>query len=138
MGCADMLLIDTHVLLWLDRDDPALGPCSRELIASAWNQGEVAVCAISFWEVAMLAARDRIVLPQTATIWRTDWLRAGLREIPLDGEIALAAAGMQAFHADPADRFIVACALLRGATLVSADRAILAWSGPLRSQPAGT
>lgn len=113
------------------------GRCCRALIASAWNQGEVAVCAPSFWEVAMLAERGGIVLPQPATLWRAGWLRAGLREIPVDGEIALAAFGLQASHADPADRFIVACALRRGATLVSADPAILGWSGPLRSQPAG-
>lgn len=50
-------MLDTHVLLWLDREDPALGPSSRERISTAWGKGLVAVCAISFWEVAMLAAR---------------------------------------------------------------------------------
>jgi len=132
-----VILIDTHVLLWLDRDDPALGPRSRALIAAAWDTADLAVCAISFWEVAMLAARGRIVLPQAATPWRDDWLHAGLREISLDGAIALAAVALQGFHADPADRFIVACALQQGATLVSADEAILGWSGGLRVQPAG-
>ena len=53
-----MILLDTHVLLWLDRDDPALGPSSRELIRTAWGDGSLAVCAISFWEVTMLAARE--------------------------------------------------------------------------------
>jgi len=132
-----VILIDTHVLLWLDRDDPALGPCSRGLIAAAWGQADLAVCAISFWEMAMLAARGRIVLPQAASLWRDDWLRAGLREFSLDGAIALAAGALPGFHADPADRFIVAFALQQGATLVSADQAILGWSGGLQVQPAG-
>jgi PIN domain nuclease of toxin-antitoxin system len=132
-----VILLDTHVLLWLDRDDPALGPTSRELIREAWTNGAVAVCAISFWEVAMLAARGRINLRQTPESWRLDWLRAGLEEIPLDGANAVAASALEAFHADPADRFIVATALARGATLLTADQAILAWPGPLRSQAAG-
>ena len=80
-----MILLDTHVLLWLDRDDPALGPTSRELIREAWTNGAVAVCAISFWEVAMFAARGRINLRQSPESWRLDWLQAELEEIPLDG-----------------------------------------------------
>ena len=132
-----MILLDTHAFLWLDRDDPALGPISRELIREAWANAAVAVCAISFWEVAMLAARGRIDLRQSPESWRLDWLQAGLEEIPLDGANAVAATTLEAFHADPADRFIVATALARGATLLTADQAILDWSGPLRSQPAG-
>ena len=53
------------------------------------------------------------------------------------GANAVAASALEAFHADPADRFIVATALARGATLLTADEAILAWPGPLRSQAAG-
>lgn len=131
-----MILLDTHVLLWLDRDDAALGPTSRERIGAAWASGSLAVAAISFWEMTMLAAQSRINLHQTPGSWRLDWLRAGLAEIPLDGALALAAAELEAFHADPADRFIVATALARGATLVTADRAILDWPGPLLRQAA--
>ena len=133
-----MILLDTHVLLWLDRDDPALGPTSRELIGAAWASDSVAVVAISFWEVTMLEARGRITLHQSPGSWRLDWLRAGLGEIPLDGALTLAAAELKAFHADPADRFIVATALVRGATLVTADRAILDWPGPLQRHAAPT
>ncbi len=79
----------------------------------------------------MLAARGRIDLHQAPGSWRLDWLQAGLQEIALDGALALAAVQLEAFHADPADRFIVATALARGATLLTADQAILAWPGPL-------
>ena len=133
-----MILLDTHVLLWLDRDDPTLWPSSRELIRTAWGDGSLAVCAISFWEVAMLAAQGRIELRQSAESWRSDWLRAGLEEIALAGSLAVAAAELADFHADPADRFIAATAMAHGATLISADQAILRWSGPLRCHAAGT
>jgi PIN domain nuclease of toxin-antitoxin system len=133
-----VIVLDTHVLLWLDREDPALGPTSRELISTAWGKGAVAVCAISFWEVAMLAARGRIELHQSAEGWRVDWLRAGLKEIALDGALVVTAAELVEFHADPADRFIAATAMARAATLITADQAMLRWPGPLRCHAAGT
>ena len=133
-----MIVLDTHVLLWLDREDPALGPTSRELISTAWGKGAVAVCAISFWEVAMLAARGRIDLRQSPQSWRGDWLRAGLVEIALDGALAVAAAELAEFHPDPADRFIAATAMAQGSTLITADQAMLRWPGPLLCHPAGT
>jgi PIN domain nuclease of toxin-antitoxin system len=133
-----VIVLDTHVLLWLDREDPALGPSSRERISTAWGKGLVAVCAISFWEVAMLAARCRIELRQSAESWRGDWLRAALEEIALDGALAQAAAELAEFHADPADRFIAATAMRQAATLITADQAMLRWPGPLRCLAAGT
>ena len=131
-----VILLDTHVLLWLDRQDPALGTATRELIQIEWERGSVAVCAISFWEAAMLAARGRIELWQSPESWRLDWLGAGLAEIALDGATAMAASSLVEFHADPADRFIVATALAHGASLVTADQAILGWSGPLQRHAA--
>ncbi len=81
----------------------------------------VAVCAISFWEVAMLAARGRVELRQSLESWRGDWLRAGLEEIALDGAMALAATAMG-----------------QAATFITADQAMLRWPGPLRCLAAGT
>ena len=49
-----MILLDTHVLLWLDSADPRLGTESRAAIDEAYRAGELAVSAISFWETAML------------------------------------------------------------------------------------
>jgi hypothetical protein len=61
----------------------------------------------------MLAARGRIELRQSPESWRVDWLRAGLEEIALDR------------------------ALARAATLITADQAMLGWSGPLLCSDAG-
>ena len=133
-----MILLDTHVLLWLDRDDASLGVDTRASIAEAWDAGRVAVSAISFWEVALLHQRGRVALRCSASKWRTDWLEAGLQELPLDGATALLGAGLRDFHADPADRFIAATALRHQACLLTADRLILAWPGTLQRTPADT
>lgn len=130
------MILDTHALLWMDRNDPALGQEARKGIDAAWRSGQVAVSAISFWEAAMLAERGRIVLPMPVTLWREDWICAGLTEIPVDGRIALLATQLENLHRDPADRFIMATAIDRNATLVTADRLMLEWPGKLLRLPA--
>lgn len=126
-----MILLDTHVLLWLDRDDAQLGHQARKSIAQAWERCQVAVSVISFWEADMLNRRGRIHLGLPPERWRADWLEAGLLELPLEGGIALQAVELDAFHADPADRFIAASAIWHSATLLTADQAILNWPGSL-------
>lgn len=133
-----MILLDTHVLLWLDRDDSSLGLQARASITEAWEDGAVAISAISFWEAALLDQRGRIALGRPASEWRRDWLEAGLQELPLDGATALLGASLKDFHADPADRFITATALRHRACLLTADRQILAWPGTLQRTPADT
>jgi PIN domain nuclease of toxin-antitoxin system len=133
-----VILLDTHVLLWLDRDDASLGAQARATITQAWQAGSVAVSAISFWEAALLDQRGRIALGRSAAQWRSDWLEAGLQELPLDGATALVGAALKDFHADPADRFITATALRHRACLLTADRLILAWPGSLQRTPADT
>lgn len=132
------MILDTHALLWMDRNDPALGKNARALIEADWQAGQLAVSAISFWEVAMLAERGRITLPLPASLWREDWLKAGLIEVPLDGRIALLATELADLHRDPADRFILATAIERNTSLMTADRALLAWPGKLSRVAADT
>lgn len=136
MGSHDVILLDTHALIWVDIDDPALGKTSRRLIAQAWQAGELAVSAISFWECAMLCARQRITLPKSPSAWRGDLLAAGVVEWPVDGETAILASELDLSHKDPADRFIAASAITHGATLVTADERLLKWKHALKRQNA--
>ncbi len=122
-----MILLDTHVLVWLDFGLNEMGAESLERINRATAAGELAVSAISFWEVAMLARKKRLQLPEPAMTWRSSLLSAGLVEIPVTGAIGVAATELTDFHPDPADRMICATAQLHQATLVTADTAILEW-----------
>ncbi|MFZ2540294.1 MAG: type II toxin-antitoxin system VapC family toxin [Gallionella sp.] len=131
-----MIVLDTHALLWMDRNDASLGSQSRRLIEDAWRTDTVAVSAISFWEAAMLAQRGRIVLPVALETWRAELLQAGVQEIPINGRIALLATSFHDLHRDPADRFIVATAMHHGALLITADSKILEWQADLASQNA--
>lgn len=126
-----MIVLDTHTLLWMDRNDEALGAQARGLIERAWQKGLVAVSAISFWESAILAECGRIALPSAVEVWRSDLLQAGIQEIPIDGRVALMATRLENLHRDPADRFIVATAIHCRALLITADSKILEWPSDL-------
>ena len=125
-----MILLDTHVMLWLRLGEPRLGTNARREIDQAWQSNEVGVSAISFWEVAMLKDKGRIRFPMDVELWRREQLAQGLVEISVDGEIATRAGLLPHMHGDPADRLIVATALADH-RLVTADRRILDWPGQL-------
>jgi len=59
-------------------------------------------------------------------------MRAGIREIPLTGDIAIIAVQLDALHGDPADRFIAATAIARDAALMTADERLLDWRSKVR------
>jgi len=49
-----MLLLDTHVLVWLDEGNPRLGTNALQTSSGARVSGQLGVVSISFWEFAML------------------------------------------------------------------------------------
>lgn len=122
------MLLDTHTLVWLDEGSQRLGEQARQQIDSALQEGTLFVSALSFWEVAMLVSKGRLECRIEIDLWRKSLLDSGLQEIKLDGDIAIRAALLRAFHGDPADRIIVATARQIAAPLCTADEKILAWN----------
>lgn len=131
-----MIILDTHALVWMAIDERTLGRRTRRLIEKEWAEGEVAICALSFWEIALLHERGRLALAIPASDWRRERLKTGLREVAVDGAIAVRAAGLGALPGDPVDRMIIATALQTGAALVTADERLLAWKHALKRHDA--
>jgi PIN domain nuclease of toxin-antitoxin system len=125
------VLLDTNALIWLLEDVVELGQRATQEIEEALRTSRLLTSAASFWEVAMLASKRRIVLDRTVDRWRLDALRSGIEEVPLDGDLAVESVTLTDLHPDPADRFIVATAMRMRATLVTSDARLLAWKGPL-------
>jgi PIN domain nuclease of toxin-antitoxin system len=80
--------------------------------------------------------RGRIAGPANLRDWRSRILSLGAREVGLSAGIAMGAVELEDMHSDPIDRIIVATALAEDAVLLTADRAILEWTGGLRRQDA--
>lgn len=115
-----MILLDTHIWVrWIEPDtDPLPTALSRMIDSSA----QVAVSAVSCWEVAYLAKRNRLMLPLPVN----EWLQAALDEsgvisLAITSKMASRAANLADIHRDPADRFIIATALETGAMLLTLD-----------------
>ena len=131
-----MILLDTHVAVWMANNDSALGLDSRKVIAAARNEDQLSISAVSFWEIALLASKDRLELKRDPLQLRNDLLNSGVTELSLTGDICILAVNLRHLHGDPADRFIAATAIAHDATLVTADARLLRWRDKLRRQNA--
>ncbi len=130
------VVLDTQSLIWLLETSEALGPTARGLADEALSRNALFVSAFSFWEVAMLATRGKITIDISPGLWREKVLGHGILERPMTGEIGVASVLLDDFHPDPADRIITATALITNALLITSDRKILGWNGPLARQDA--
>jgi PIN domain nuclease of toxin-antitoxin system len=133
-----VILLDTHAAVWLASDEPVLGQKSCTLALAARAENQLAISAISFWEIALLAAKDRLELHRRPAELRAELLDTGVMELALTGDIALLAVELKNLHGDPADRFIVATALMHDATLITADARLLRWRGKVKRHNART
>ena len=127
-----MIILDTHALIWLDQGLSALGENARQRANEALREEDLAIATISFWEIATLCRRGRLKIGQPIGIWRRSLFDLGLQEVPLDGEAAIVAGELEDLHGDPSDRIIIATSILSNATLLTADQAILSWTGSLQ------
>lgn len=84
----------------------------------------------------MLTAKGRLDIAETPAHHRAAILETGTLELPVTGDIGILAAGLNTLHGDPADRLIVATAIVHNATLMTADRALLRWRNALPRQNA--
>ena len=120
-----MIVVDTHALVWQLNGEAKIGPRARARLERALTREELAVSAMAFWEIALLVNRDRLRLGTTPTHFRWRVLEMGIRELPIDGEIALRAATLAPVLVDPVDCVMAATALAHGATLITADTRVL-------------
>ena len=123
----ELLLLDTHVWLWLVAGSPDLSNEARDRIDGALVAGALRIAAISLWEIASLASRGRIVLGKVIGLWLDEALAdPGPAIDPLSPQVAVEASALpDAFHRDPADQLIVATARVTNAALMTLDRRIL-------------
>jgi PIN domain nuclease of toxin-antitoxin system len=122
-----VVLLDTHVLHWWSAEPHRASPRARRALEEA---EELAVAAISWFELAWLARRERILINVPVRSWLLG-LATQVRTIGLTPAIADTAASLpSSFPGDPADRLIFATAIEHGIRLVTKDQAIRAHPHP--------
>jgi PIN domain nuclease of toxin-antitoxin system len=123
------LLLDTHVVHWWSINaSERISPTARTAIEQA---DELAVAAISWFELAWLAHHGRILVRVPIRTW-LDGLAREVRTVGITPAIAdIAAALPPTFPGDPADRLIYATAVEHGIQLVTKDERMRAHVFPV-------
>jgi PIN domain nuclease of toxin-antitoxin system len=120
-----LILVDTHVVVWLAFDEARISKQARSAIEKARQNGDgLAISDISLFELARIFNRERTRLAIS--------VESALAEIErrfvvllISGRISLRALSLPAaYPKDPADRIIGATALVEGIPLITADQEI--------------
>ena len=120
-----MILLDTHVVLWLAFEDAKISRKARAAIEEARKSGEgVAISDISLLEIASLERKNRITLGSTLEAFLIE-IESRFVVFPISARVCVRAMRFPAAYPnDPADRVIGATALINGISLVTADEGI--------------
>lgn len=119
-----MILLDTHIVLWLAQVPDMLSERAHSAIAEARKQDGLAISDKTLWEIAMLVSRQQIRV-RTSLRDFLSVVERTLIVLPVNALVAERAVQFSTnYPKDPADRVIGATALVHGTQLVTADKAI--------------
>ncbi|WP_420435750.1 type II toxin-antitoxin system VapC family toxin [Candidatus Poriferisocius sp.] len=129
-----MIILDTNIVLRVGMDWKADGvsTAAEQLVVDAQVRGEAAISAATIWEIGELAEKG--IIHANLAVLLGQLAAEGISVIPIDGNIAARAVQLRSEWADkdPADRFIMATALLTNSQLVTIDAEMITWNGPAR------
>ncbi len=124
------LLLDTHVLLWAAGEPERLPRSTQEVLED--SAVAVTFSAASIWEVAIKNGLGRADFSVDPRVLRRGLLEHGYVELPVTGAHAAAVDVLPDIHRDPFDRLLIAQAHAEGLTLLTADRVIGRYPGPIQ------
>ena len=123
------VLLDTCAVIWLTHG-ARLAPLAVTLLNDARDtQTPTYISPITAWEIGLLAARGRLQFLMTPQRWFARVLEApNVRLADISPDLLIAASFLPGKPPrDPADRIMAATARDLGATLVTRDRALIAY-----------
>ena len=121
------VVLDSHVVHWWSAEPHRISRAGTRALSDA---DELAVAAISWFELAWLAKHERIVVTIPVRSW-LEQLSDHIRTVPLTPAIAATAVSLpSSFPGDPADRLIYATAIEHGWRLITKDRKLRAHRHP--------
>lgn len=125
MGRSVLILLDTHVVLWLARDHHRISSKAREAIQETRKKGRgLAISSITLLEIARLSNHGRIHLTPDLETFLSD-VELRFTTLPITANVARQAFELpESYPKDPVDRVIGATALIHDLPLITADKGI--------------
>jgi PIN domain nuclease of toxin-antitoxin system len=120
-----MILVDTHVVLWLALEPDRISKKAAAAIAKTRLSGEgLAISDMSLLEIALGDSKRRIQLSASLETFLTE-VESRFVVLPITARVCVSAMALpSSYPKDPADRVIGATALVEGIALVTADAEI--------------
>jgi PIN domain nuclease of toxin-antitoxin system len=119
-----VILLDTHVLVWLTSEPAKLSKHANSAIRRATRAGGIAISAITLWELGWLASHGRLQPTGTVEAYLEE-VSSRVAVLPITTKVAAPANLFSAdYSSDPCDRIIGATALAEGIALVTKDEKI--------------
>jgi PIN domain nuclease of toxin-antitoxin system len=116
-----MILLDTHVLVWMSVDPGRLSKKASAAIQDARGSGAIYISGITLWEIALLARRGRLEIAGPIDSFVHE-ISAPVVVKPITAAIASTAVQFpEEYPKDPADRLIGATSRMEMLPLVTAD-----------------
>jgi len=123
-------LLDTQLILWSSAHSQRLSSAALKILRDRANP--LLFSVVSIWEIAIKRGLNKPEFQIDPDVLRNTMLRQGLEEITVLGSHALAVAPLPPIHRDPFDRLLIAQAFVEGITLLTADKTIARYPGPIK------
>jgi PIN domain nuclease of toxin-antitoxin system len=125
----EVIVLDTHALLWWALDPAQLSPVAAATVETMERDGGFA-SSISIWELGIKIKRGQLEIGTGVEEFARRIERSGVVElVPVDTAVWLRSLELDWDHRDPADRVIVATALIVGRPLLTRDRVLHDFAG---------
>ena len=124
------LLTDTNVLLYSIAEPGRLAEATREILVDPDN--DVVFSVVNIWEIGIKAGKRLADFRHDAAEIRNLLFANGWTELDVTGLHAVAASALPLLHNDPFDRMLIAQATVEGVTLLTSDRIVARYPGPVR------
>ena len=124
-------LLDTQLLLWAAGNPERLSDKVRALLEDPLTQPHFS--AASIWEVAIKNGLGRSDFRADPRLLRRGLIENGYIELPVTGTHAAEVDLLPPIHKDPFNRLLIAQSRIEGLNLLTTDKLVARYPGPIQA-----